>query len=91
LCAQYLAPIVKNRQYNLLPLGENLMVGTQARPNEVTYSEDWMRPDYVPPSRPAAPAAQQAAVAPQPPAPQTVTTDANAGLAGMMTPQAGGS
>jgi len=83
LCAQYLAPIVKNRQYNFLPLGENLMVGTQARPNEVTYSEDWMRPDYVPPSRPAAPAAQQAAA-------QTVTTDADAGLAGMMTPPAGG-
>ncbi len=85
LCAQYLAPIVKNRQYNFLPLGENLMVGTQARPNEVTYSEDWMRPDYVPPSRPAAPVAQQAAAAPQ-----TVPTDANAGLAGMMTPPAGG-
>ncbi|UCZ62284.1 MCE family protein [Mycolicibacterium phocaicum] len=83
LCAQYLAPIVKNRQYNFLPLGENLMVGTQARPNEVTYSEDWMRPDYVPPSRPAAPVAQQAAA-------RTVTTDANAGLAGMMTPPAGG-
>lgn len=49
LCAQYLAPIVKNRQYNFLPLGENLLVGTQARPNEVTYSEEWMRPDFVPP------------------------------------------
>ena len=90
LCAQYLAPIVKNRQYNFPPLGENLFVGAQARPNEVTYSEDWMRPDYVPPSRPAAPVAQQAAVAPEPPAPQTVSTDANAGLAGMMTPPAGG-
>ncbi|WP_285029986.1 MCE family protein [Mycolicibacterium sp. lyk4-40-TYG-92] len=90
LCAQYLAPIVKNRQYNFLPLGENLFVGAQARPNEVTYSEDWMRPDYVPPSRPAAPVAQQAAAAPEPPAPQTVSTDANAGLAGMMTPPAGG-
>lgn len=91
LCAQYLAPIVKNRQYNFPPLGENLFVGTQARPNEVTYSEDWMRPDYVPPSRPAAaPVAQQAAPAPEPPAAPTVTTDANAGLAGMMTPTAGG-
>jgi len=100
LCAQYLAPIVKNRQYNFLPLGENLFVGAQARPNEVTYSEDWMRPDYVPPLRPAAPVAQQAGAAPQPPAPQaasadvpapqTVSTDANAGLAGMMTPPAGG-
>ncbi|MDA4108187.1 mammalian cell entry protein [Mycobacterium holsaticum DSM 44478] len=49
LCVQYLAPIVKNRQYNFPPLGENLFVGTQARPNEVTYSEAWMRPDFVPP------------------------------------------
>ena len=50
LCVQYLAPIVKNRQYNFPPIGENLFVGAQARPNEVTYSEDWMRPDYVPPA-----------------------------------------
>jgi phospholipid/cholesterol/gamma-HCH transport system substrate-binding protein len=50
LCVQYLAPIVKNRQYNFPPLGENLLVGAQARPNEVTYSEDWMRPDFVPPA-----------------------------------------
>ncbi|CDO31124.1 MCE family protein [Mycolicibacterium porcinum] len=49
LCVQYLAPIVKNRQYNFLPLGENLFVGAGARPNEITYSEDWLRPDYVPP------------------------------------------
>lgn len=40
LCVQYLAPIVKNRQYNYPPLGANLFVGAQARPNEVTYSED---------------------------------------------------
>ncbi|MDQ2636425.1 MAG: MCE family protein [Actinomycetota bacterium] len=49
LCAQYLAPIVKNRQYNFPPIGENLLVGVQARPNEITYSEDRLRPDYVPP------------------------------------------
>lgn len=49
LCVQYLAPIIKNRQYNFPPLGENLVVGAAARPNEVTYSEDWLRPDYVPP------------------------------------------
>lgn len=49
LCAQYLAPIIKNRQYNYLPLGENAFVGAQARPNEMTYSEDWLRPDYIPP------------------------------------------
>ncbi|OBI85420.1 virulence factor Mce family protein [Mycobacterium asiaticum] len=50
LCVQYMAPIVKNRQYNFPPIGENLFVGAQARPNEVTYSENWMRPDFVPPA-----------------------------------------
>ena len=59
LCAQYLAPIVKNRQYNFPPLGENLFVGAQARPNEVTYSEDWMRPDFVPPAAEYAAAARR--------------------------------
>ena len=77
LCVQYLAPIVKNRQYNFLPLGENLFVGAQARPNEVTYSEDWMRPDFVPPADVPAPA---------PPA-----ADPTAGLAGLMTQSGGGS
>ncbi|AKK25381.1 MCE family protein [Mycobacterium sp. EPa45] len=52
LCVQYLAPIVKNRQYNFPPLSENLIVGATARPNEVTYSEDWLRPDYIPPTNP---------------------------------------
>lgn len=53
LCVQYLAPIVKNRQYNFPPLGVNPVVGAAARPNEITYSEDWLRPDYVPPPQPA--------------------------------------
>jgi phospholipid/cholesterol/gamma-HCH transport system substrate-binding protein len=53
LCVQYLAPIIKNRQYNFPPIGINPFVGTQARPNEITYSENWMRPDYVPPQGPA--------------------------------------
>lgn len=44
LCMQYLAPIVKNRQYNFLPVGENFFDGAQARPNEVTFSENWLRP-----------------------------------------------
>ena len=61
LCVQYLAPIIKNRQFNFPPIGENFLVGAQARPNEVTYSEDWLRPDYVPPA---------AAPAPTPPAAQ---------------------
>ncbi|MEO3760817.1 virulence factor Mce family protein [Mycobacterium sp. B14F4] len=85
LCVQYLAPIVKNRQYNFPPLGENLFVGTQARPNEVTYSEDWMRPDHVP----AAPDTASAAESPVPAA--TVATDPADGLPGMMVPHGGGS
>ncbi len=48
LCVQYLAPIVKNRQYNFLPIGVNPFVNAAARPNEVTYSEDWMRPGFAP-------------------------------------------
>ncbi|GAB4927927.1 Mce family protein Mce3D [Mycobacterium kiyosense] len=98
LCAQYMAPIFKNRQYNFPPLGENLFVGAQARPNEVTYSEDWMRPDFVPPATNATTAGQPAAAspplpaeapAPAPPAP--VATDPTAGLRGMMIPPGGGS
>lgn len=55
LCVQYLAPIVKNRQYNFPPLGVNPIVGAVARPNEITYSEDWLRPDYIPPPDQAPP------------------------------------
>ena len=101
LCVQYLAPIIKNRQVNFLPLGENLFVGTMARPNEVTYSEDWLRPDYVPPPPPApvnppppgntspeASTSPLAAEAP-PPAPPVPTNPAD-GLRGMMVPPGGG-
>jgi phospholipid/cholesterol/gamma-HCH transport system substrate-binding protein len=100
LCAQYLAPIIKNRQYNFPPIGLNPLVGTIARPNELTYSEDWMRPDYVPPQPPptdtpgsadAAPPtdATQAPVAAEAPAPPTPTNPAT-GLTGMMVPSGGG-
>lgn len=90
LCVQYLAPIVKNRVYNFPPLGLNLVVNAQARPNEVTYSEEWMRPDYVPPAA-TAPAPPGAAALPaeqqaSPPMP----TDPGAGLPGLMMPGAGG-
>ncbi|AYE99395.1 virulence factor Mce family protein (plasmid) [Mycobacterium paragordonae] len=100
LCAQYMAPIFKNRQYNFPPLGENLFVGAQARPNEVTYSEDWMRPDFVPPAANATPPGQPAAASPPlpaeapaagPPAPAPSATDPAAGLRGMMIPPGGGS
>ena len=93
LCVQYLAPIIKNRQFNFPPIGEDLFVGTQARPNEVTYSEDRLRPDFVPP----------AAASPGPPPSATPTqsvdaalpaeisqTDPAAGLTGMMAPVQGG-
>jgi phospholipid/cholesterol/gamma-HCH transport system substrate-binding protein len=64
LCVQYLAPIVKNRQYNFPPLGIAPFVGATARPNELTYSEDWLRPDYVPPQpAPQAPNAAAPAAA----------------------------
>lgn len=82
LCAQYLAPIMKNRQYNFPPLGFDLFVGAQARHNEVTFSEDWMRPDYVPPAA--------AVPTPDAPAPETVSTDPAAGLPGLMVPAGGG-
>lgn len=92
LCVQYLAPIVKNRQYNFPPLGENLFVGESARPNEVTYSEDRLRPDYVPPipdapENTAAPNGQPAPAhtAPQLPA-EAVATNPAQGLPGMMVP-----
>jgi phospholipid/cholesterol/gamma-HCH transport system substrate-binding protein len=99
LCVQYLAPIVKNRQYNFLPIGQNLFVGTQARPNEVTWSEDWMRPNYIPPRPPAPPAAPlpagaPPAAAPPPPssplAAEAQPTKPADGLQGLMVPGGGG-
>lgn len=92
LCVQYLAPIIKNRQFNFPPIGEDLFVGPQARPNEVTYSEDWLRPDFVPPAATTAavPASAHGPVNPLPA--ETTSTDPAAGLTGMMTPdQRGGS
>jgi len=93
LCVQYLAPIIKNRQYNFPPLGENFLVGASARPNEVTYSEDWMRPDYVPPQAnapapaPPLPPADSAPLAAESP----VATDPAQGLPGMMVAPGGSS
>jgi phospholipid/cholesterol/gamma-HCH transport system substrate-binding protein len=90
LCVQYLAPIIKNRQYNFPPLGENLFVGAAARPNEVTYSEDWMRPDYVPPRRPQPANSPASADAPPLPA-EAVATNPADGLRGLMVPPGTGS
>lgn len=101
LCVQYLAPIIKNRQYNFPPIGENLFVGATARPNELTYSEDWLRPDYIPPQPPpgatppdagssAAPPAAAAPPGPPLAAEATVATNPADGLTGMMVPPGGG-
>jgi phospholipid/cholesterol/gamma-HCH transport system substrate-binding protein len=97
LCVQYLAPIIKNRQFNVLPLGLNPLAGTTARPNELTFSEDWMRPDYIPPQPPPAadppPAdASSAPLASEAPLPaeQAAATDPAAGLPGLMVPPGGG-
>jgi phospholipid/cholesterol/gamma-HCH transport system substrate-binding protein len=96
LCVQYLAPIVKNRVYSNLPLGLNLVVGPQARPNEITYSEDWLRPDYVRPPAAAPAEAQPASPGPPPqaapaePGPlpaAAIATNPAAGLQGIMVPQ----
>jgi phospholipid/cholesterol/gamma-HCH transport system substrate-binding protein len=91
LCVQYLAPIIKNRQYNYPPLGFNPFVGAQARPNEITYSEPWLRPDYVPPAAPPAEAPLPAEAALPPGATATPTTDPDQGLSGLMVAPAEGS
>jgi phospholipid/cholesterol/gamma-HCH transport system substrate-binding protein len=103
LCVQYLAPIIKNRQYNFPPIGQNLFVGAQARPNEITYSEDWMRPDYVPPAGPPpapnpAPPANASPLSsdtapPGPPlqAEAPIATNPADGLPGLMMPNGPGS
>ncbi len=73
LCLQYVNPIIKNRIYNYIPMGINPFVGTQARPSEITYSEDWLRPGYSSPATapppPEAPGGDQPQPAEAPPAP----------------------
>jgi phospholipid/cholesterol/gamma-HCH transport system substrate-binding protein len=97
LCAQYLAPIVKNRQLNFPPIGLSPLVGATARPNEVTYSEDWMRPEFQP-GTPKPPDEQPSAGpelgAPDDaalPAEAPLSTDPAQGLPGLMVPPGGGS
>src|SRR4029078_8211140 len=92
-CVQYLAPIMKNRQYNFLPVAQTVFVGATTRPNELTYREDWLRPDYIPPQsvsqQPPPPGeGEPAAPAPGPPlaAEAPVTPDPADGLHGLMVP-----
>jgi phospholipid/cholesterol/gamma-HCH transport system substrate-binding protein len=91
LCVQYLAPIIKNRQFNFPPLGFNPFVGEAARPNEITYSEDRLRPDAPPPAAPPqAPALDDpaGALAAEGPLPSDQSpgaqTDPSQGLPGLM-------
>lgn len=96
LCMQYLAPIIKNCQYNFPPLGFNPFVGASARPNELTYSEPWLNPHLPPPSAqqiagadPGVPLAAEAVLPPGPSAgPEAVSTDPAHGLQGLMVPPA---
>jgi phospholipid/cholesterol/gamma-HCH transport system substrate-binding protein len=101
LCVQYLAPIIKNRQYNFLPVGVNPFVTAQARPNEVTYSEDRLRPGFRPDPPPASPGPAPGAKPPPADAPPVVNgtppageapsaTNPAAGLSGLMVPPGGG-
>ncbi|MDA2890160.1 MCE family protein [Mycolicibacterium sp. BiH015] len=84
LCVQYLAPIIKNRQYNFPPLGVNPFVGAAARPNEITYSEPRLNPNLPPAVPVAAPA--QALLPPVLPAEAATPTDPALGLPGLMVP-----
>ena len=96
LCVQYLAPIIKNRQYNFPPVGVNPVAGASARPNEITYSEDRLNPHLPPQAPPDVQAAGNAVVPPidddllpaELPSPGTASqpTDPGLGLQGMMVP-----
>ncbi|CPR01780.1 virulence factor Mce [Mycobacterium bohemicum DSM 44277] len=84
LCLQYVNPIIKNRIYNYIPAGINPFVGTQARPGEITYSEDSLRPGYTapqaipPPADVAQPAPPAQAPAPEQPPPAEAPPPPNA-------------
>jgi phospholipid/cholesterol/gamma-HCH transport system substrate-binding protein len=97
LCEQYLSPIMKNRQYNFLPVGLNPFVGASARPNEITYSEDKLNPHIPPPpagppadgAGPVSTSSQALPAGSTPPAPTAVrSADPGQGLQGLMVPAA---
>jgi phospholipid/cholesterol/gamma-HCH transport system substrate-binding protein len=91
LCMQYLAPIIKNRQYNYFPLGVNPFAGASARPNEITYSENRLNPNLPPPPLanvppPLGTPLPAEASLPLAPLPNATPTDPNQGLQGLMVP-----
>ena len=89
---QYLAPIIKNRQYNFPPLGVNPFAGASARPNEITYSENRLNPNLPPPPLANVPPPLRQhrlsaeASLPLAPLPNATPTDPNQGLEGLMVP-----
>ena len=87
LCLQYVNPIIKNRIYNYIPAGINPFVGTQARPNEITYSEDRLRPGYTPPPDAVPPPdATPPVPADQPPPPPSGTISSTEVLQNLLLP-----
>ena len=94
LCLQYVNPIIKNRIYNYIPAGLNPFVGTQARPSEITYSEDWLRPGYTPPpdatqppdATPPVPAEPPPPAEAPSPSPPSTTIDSTQVLRNLMLP-----
>jgi len=87
LCLQYIIPIIKNRIYNYIPAGINPFVGTQARPSEITYSEDWLRPGNAPPPDATPPPdGTQPPPAETPPPPPGTTVSSTQVLQDLMLP-----
>lgn len=86
LCLQYINPIIKNRLYNYIPAGLNPFVGTQARPSEITYSEDWLRPGSATPPPPVAPEPPALTAQPVPADPPPVAEPPSAGPPAPPTP-----
>lgn len=50
LCVQHLAPVLQLTQMNYPPVGVNAAAGVQVRPEQIDYSEDWLRGTVPPPS-----------------------------------------
>ena len=95
LCVQYLAPIIKNRQYNFPPLGLNLFVGAQC-PTQRDHLQRGLDAAGLHSAATAASALPPAAAppAPAPPGPPLaaevpIATNPADGLSGMMVPAGG--
>jgi phospholipid/cholesterol/gamma-HCH transport system substrate-binding protein len=54
LCAQYLGPVLKNMAVNFPAIGVNPITGVQARPDEIDYSDNDLRPAAPAPAAPKA-------------------------------------